>query len=267
MSRLLTSIYYILKPFLPWRLRLALRQRRGERRQRAFATIWPINPAAGTPPPGWPGWPEGARFSFVLTHDVEGQKGYERVPLLMKVERKYGFRSSFNFVPKGEYRVDRQMLDLLKDSGFEAGVHGLEHDGKLYQSKEKFVAKAAQIRNILQTWGCCGFRSPLMQHRLNWLHKIGSEYDASTFDVDPFEPQPDGMSTIFPFWVPGVDNPGFVELPYSLMNFRLPITNNCYSMRARNMVTPAGMPCLARFLATIAAKYRQPTATHAARSA
>ena len=56
-----------------------------------------------------------------------------------------------------------------------------------------------------------------MQHRLGWLHEIGSEYDASTFDVDPFEPQPDGMSTIFPFWVPGVDNSGFVELPYSLV--------------------------------------------------
>jgi glycosyltransferase involved in cell wall biosynthesis/peptidoglycan/xylan/chitin deacetylase (PgdA/CDA1 family) len=207
----------MVKPFLPWRLRQVLRQLRGERRRKAFAAVWPINPAAGTPPPGWPGWPEGARFSFVLTHDVEGQKGYERVPLLMEIERKYGFRSSFNFVPKGEYRVVRQMLDLLKNAGFEAGIHGLEHDGKLYQSKEKFAAKAAQIRNILQSWECCGFRSPLMQHRLAWLHEIRSEYDASTFDVDPFEPQPDGMSTIFPFWVPGVDNSGFVELPYSLV--------------------------------------------------
>lgn len=217
MSRLLTSIYYKVKPFLPWRFRMALRQWRAKRRRKAFAAVWPINPAAGTPPPGWPGWPRGAQFSLVLTHDVEGQKGYVRVPLLMEVEQKYGFRSSFNFVPKGEYQVDRHMLNILKNAGFEAGVHGLEHDGKLYQSKEKFAAKAAQIRNILRSWGCCGFRSPLMQHRLGWLHEIGSEYDASTFDVDPFEPQPDGMSTIFPFWVPGVDNSGFVELPYSLV--------------------------------------------------
>jgi hypothetical protein len=27
----------------------------------------------------------------------------------------------------------------------------------------------------------------------------------STFDTDPFEPQPDGMGTIFPFWVPNQD--------------------------------------------------------------
>ena len=123
MSRLLTSIYYKVKPFLPWRFRMALRQWRAKRRRKAFAAVWPINPAAGTPPPGWPGWPRGAQFSLVLTHDVEGQKGYVRVPLLMEVEQKYGFRSSFNFVPKGEYQVDRHMLNILKNAGFEAGVH------------------------------------------------------------------------------------------------------------------------------------------------
>ncbi len=41
-------------------------------------------------------------------------------------------------------------------------------------------------------------------------------YDASTFDTDPFEPQPDGVNTIFPFWVPGVAGRGYVELPYTL---------------------------------------------------
>ena len=134
-----------------------------------------------------------------------------------KLTRKYGFRASFNFVPKGEYRVNRDLLDLLNSSGFEAGVHGLEHDGKLYRSKDNFAAKAVQIREVFQNWGVCGFRSPLMLHRLGWLHKLGCEYDASTFDVDPFEPQPDGVSTIFPFWVPGRGNSGFVELPYSLV--------------------------------------------------
>ena len=214
---MLTDIYYLIKPIMPWRLRVTLRQWRGKRRRKAFAAVWPIDPAAGIAPSGWPGWPEGKRFAFVLTHDVEGQKGYDRVPQLLETTRKYGFRASFNFIPKGEYRVDRHRLDLLNNSGFEAGVHGLEHDGKLYRSKKKFAAKAAEIGNVLQSWGACGFRSPLMQHRLGWLHKLGCEYDCSTFDVDPFEPQPDGTSTIFPFWVPGEGNTGFVELPYSLV--------------------------------------------------
>jgi glycosyltransferase involved in cell wall biosynthesis len=42
-------------------------------------------------------------------------------------------------------------------------------------------------------------------------------YDSSTFDTDPFEPQPDGLGTIFPLWVPGNNGQkGFVELPYTL---------------------------------------------------
>src|SRR5262249_28052273 len=41
------------------------------------------------------------------------------------------------------------------------------------------------------------------------------EYDASTFDTDPFEPQPEGSGTIFPFWVPRPEG-GYVELPCTL---------------------------------------------------
>jgi glycosyltransferase involved in cell wall biosynthesis len=40
-----------------------------------------------------------------------------------------------------------------------------------------------------------------MLHKLDWLHDLDIEYDSSTFDTDPFEPQPDGMATIFPVWV------------------------------------------------------------------
>jgi hypothetical protein len=39
----------------------------------------------------------------------------------------------------------------------------------------------------------------------------------STFDVDPFEPQSDGVDTIFPFQVTyGSNGAGYVELPYTL---------------------------------------------------
>ncbi len=56
-----------------------------------------------------------------------------------------------------------------------------------------------------------------MQHNLEWIHDLEIEYDASTFDTDPFEPQPDGMQTIFPFWVQGNSNQkGYIELPYTL---------------------------------------------------
>jgi len=179
--------------------------------------VWPIDSKAARVPRGWPGWPEGKRFGLVLTHDVEGNKGLSRVEQLMKLELRHGFTSSFNFVPEGEYRVSAATREMLEQAGFEVGIHGLEHDGKLYSSKEKFVAKALRIREYREQWKASGFRSPLMQHNLQWLHALNAEYDSSTFDTDPFEPEPDGVGTIFPFWVPGPMGKGFVELPYTLV--------------------------------------------------
>jgi glycosyltransferase involved in cell wall biosynthesis/peptidoglycan/xylan/chitin deacetylase (PgdA/CDA1 family) len=209
--------YYFLKPVLPWRLRLVLRRWRANRRRRSFADVWPVDPKAGRTPPAWPGWPDGKRFALVLTHDVELKKGVSRVRQLRDLELKYGFRSCFNFVPEGEYRVPDAVRDILDQAGFEVGVHGLEHDGKLYSSKKEFAFKASRIRQYLQKWNASGFRSPLMQHRLGWQHALGAEYDTSTFDSDPFEPESDGTGTIFPFWVPGPNGAGYVELPYTLV--------------------------------------------------
>ena len=214
---LLNRAYYLLKPIMPWRLRVALRRWRAERRRERFANVWPIDANAGRTPVGWPGWPDGKRFAVVLTHDVEGSKGVSRVEQLMNLELKHGFHSSFNFVPEGEYRVPDAIREMLDQSGFEVGVHGLEHDGKLYSSKDGFGAKALRIREYLREWNSAGFRSPLMQHKLEWLHALEAEYDASTFDTDPFEPEPDGVGTIFPFWVPGPNGKGYVELAYTMV--------------------------------------------------
>ena len=214
---LLNRTYYYLKPFLPWRIRIGLRRLRARHNRMAYADVWPIDPNAGAIPPNWPGWPEGKRFALVLTHDVEGKKGLDRVEQVMNLESRHGFRSSFNFVPKDKHVVSDALRQTVDQAGFEVGVHGLEHDGKLYNSKREFTTKAARIREYLQKWGASGFRSPLMQHRLGWLHDLGIQYDASTFDTDCFEPQPDGAGTIFPFWVPGPSGSGYVELPYTLV--------------------------------------------------
>ncbi len=212
----LSQAYYLLKPILPWHLRLTLRRMRANLKRKAYANEWPVDEKAGSTPPGWPGWPEGKQFAFILTHDVEGRKGLARVERLMKREMEHGFRSSFNFVPEGDYRVSEAFRQSVEQSGFEVGVHGLRHDGKLYNSKSRFAADAARIKRYLREWNAVGFRSPAAQNRLGWMHELGAEYDASTFDTDPFEPEPYGVQTIFPFWVPGPGGTGYVELPYSL---------------------------------------------------
>ena len=61
---------------------------------------------------------------------------------------------------------------------------------------------------------------PTIDSQIVKLRSLGVDllYDASTFDTDPFEPQPDGAGTIFPFHVQGNNGSrGFVELPYTLV--------------------------------------------------
>ena len=210
------TFYYGIKPLVPARLRLALRGWLTRRQRERCREVWPILPGSERRPNDWPGWLEGKKFAFVLTHDIEGPSGLAKCRHLMEVEKKWGFRSLFNFIPEGEYRVTKELRDELAREGFEVGVHDLHHDGKLYNSRERFAAQATQINGYLKEWGAAGFRAGFMFHDLEWLHDLDIQYDASTFDTDPFEPQPDGVGTIFPFWKEGPGGRGYVELPYTL---------------------------------------------------
>jgi glycosyltransferase involved in cell wall biosynthesis/peptidoglycan/xylan/chitin deacetylase (PgdA/CDA1 family) len=195
-------LYYAVKPLVPRSLRWKVRSWFASQKRQEVCDRWPILPGSERPLEGWPGWPDGKKFAFVLTHDVEGQDGVDKCRQLMALEAKLGFRSSFNFIPEGGYRVSSELRRELAANGFEIGVHDLHHDGKLYCSRASFAAKAVRINNYLKDWGAVGFRSGYMLHNLGWLGALDALYDASTFDTDPFEPQPDGVGTIFPFWVP-----------------------------------------------------------------
>lgn len=215
---------------------MAVRRVVARRKWRTCHDIWPINEAAGQRPKGWTGWPNGKKFAFVLTHDVEGPKGLSKCRQLMHLEQELGFYSSFNFIPEGDYMVSRELREELNRNGFEVGIHDLRHDGKLYWTRRDFSESAVQINRYLKEWEARGFRSGFMHHNLDWVHDLEIKYDASTFDTDPFEPQPDGVNTIFPFWVvknhsapassAKLASPftsrnsscagGYVELPYTL---------------------------------------------------
>ncbi len=215
---LLARAYFRIKPFLPKGLRWALRRQQVSRIIRRNADTWPIRRSAAEKPPGWSGWPEGKKFALVFTHDVESPEGLEKVRPLAELEMRHGLRSSFNFIPEGPYADPVELRHWLVENGFEVGVHDLNHDGQLYESRESFSRKAESINRYLRDWDAVGFRSGFMLHQLDWLHDLDISYDASTFDTDPFEPQPEGSDTIFPFLVKPEDGtaPGYVELSYTL---------------------------------------------------
>ncbi len=95
------NFYYRVKPLVPVSVRRGVRRWFALRKRRKVGDVWPVLPGSERPPAGWPGWPEGKQFALVLTHDVESQAGLERCRRLMELERKWGFRSSFNFIPEG----------------------------------------------------------------------------------------------------------------------------------------------------------------------
>jgi len=209
-------IFYSLKPIIPRRLQIFLRERIVLIKRSRSKEVWPIDPRAGRQPKGWSGWPNQKQFAFVLLHDVDTKRGQDKCRQLMALDEAKGFRSLFSFVPE-RYDVSPELRKELVKRGFEVGVHGLKHDGKLFLSREGFDRAAVRINHYLREWRSVGFVSPSMHRNLDWMHELNIEYDTSTFDTDPFEPEPDGIATIFPFVVRGKSGqPGYVELPYTL---------------------------------------------------
>jgi len=212
---LLADLYYSLRWLLPrpWQIRL---RRALMKYLRSYEpNEWPILETAARTPDGWSGWPDGKEFTLVLTHDVETGRGLDRCRTIMDMEEARGLRSCFGFVPE-RYRVPSNLRDEMVSRGFEISVHGLNHDGHLFKSTEIFNQRAPRINQYLADWGAVGFRAPSMRRNLALIGELDIEYDSSTFDTDPFEPESRGVGTIFPFiWEdPGVGS--YVEIPYTL---------------------------------------------------
>jgi peptidoglycan/xylan/chitin deacetylase (PgdA/CDA1 family) len=155
-------------------------------------------------------YPGKAKFAVILTHDVETESGLKAVPQIIQLEAKYGFNSSWNLIPY-KYKIDEAILDLIRETNNEIGIHGYNHDGRLYFSKKIFMERAKYINEALKKFGAVGFRSPMVHRNLEWLQELDINYDCSCFDYDPFQPFPGGTGSIWPF-IAGK----FVELPYTM---------------------------------------------------
>ena len=219
-------VYYQIKPFLPRSLRTLGRQHYRQSQEAHFPLKWPIEDRyvrfqfqclasvleqrglSSLPYVNF--WPDGHRYSFVLTHDIEEEQGATFVETVADLEERYGFRSLFNFVPE-RYPIDTGLLQNLRQRGFEIGVHGLKHDGKLFASRSLFEQRAAKINQYLHQWGAVGFRAPYTHRNPEWMQALDVEYDLSFFDTDPHEPLPGGTMSIWPFQLGK-----FLELPYTL---------------------------------------------------
>lgn len=208
-------LYYRLRPLIPLPVRHLLQRLT---RPRSQPEQWYINDSLlrlyaqdlREPAEISPLWPDGHEGAVVLTHDVESAEGYQAIEPVLQLEEKYGFRSEWNFVAD-LYPLDNGFLKELQSRSFGVGVHGYNHDGRLYLSKRNFNRRAVKINQRLQEWHVHGFRSPQVHRQFQWMQQLNIDFDASTFDVDPFQPMPGGNGSLWPFRIGR-----FLEIPYTL---------------------------------------------------
>lgn len=155
-------------------------------------------------------WPDGMKCCIVLTHDVEGPVGMRRMEQMADLEERYNFHSAWN-LPLSQYEIDWKLIDRLRERGFEFGAHGLCHDGRLFRSESDFSELAPVLQQLAHTHGLNGFRAPSTLRRAEWIGQLAFEFDCSFSDSDPYEPQPGGTCSVFPFFLANL-----VELPYTM---------------------------------------------------
>jgi peptidoglycan/xylan/chitin deacetylase (PgdA/CDA1 family) len=218
--------YYPLKGMIPHRLRHAMNSFLIRARPRPAFPNWPCEPvlvdfwrkwlreylaAIGETDPWHIGfWPEAKKCCIVLTHDVDSALGFERMERMAEIEELHGFRSAWN-LPLAQYPIDWRVVERLRSRGFEFGAHGLRHDGRLFRSRKDFEALVPVIERLALAHDLPGFRAPSTLRRIDWISEMAFEFDSSCSDTDPFEPQPGGTCSLFPFFISDM-----IELPYTL---------------------------------------------------
>jgi peptidoglycan/xylan/chitin deacetylase (PgdA/CDA1 family) len=218
--------YYAIKPLVPHRLRMAARRVHARYVHPSFPH-WPIEPllidhqravwqralserpASRLPLVGF--WPDGRRFAVIVTHDVESARGIANMRSLLEIEREHGVCSSWNFVAEW-YPIPAETFELVRSSGGEIGLHGIRHDGLLFSDRRSFSEALPAIQRYMREWEAVGFRSPATHRNAEWMRELGCLYDSSFPDTDPYEPQPGGCCSIFPYFLGDV-----VELPVTMV--------------------------------------------------
>lgn len=155
-------------------------------------------------------WPDAFRAAVILTHDVESAEGLKLALELCDVEERRGLRSSFNVVG-GDYPIDYGIVNEIRERGFEIGLHGLVHDRSLFSSRESFDEQLRGLEEASDRLGSVGFRSPATYRNPDWMQELPADYDSTFPHSDPYEPQPGGCCSIWPYFLGSL-----VELPYTL---------------------------------------------------
>src|SRR5438552_3893031 len=235
MKRLLRSAYYLIRPALPVSVRKHLQRTALRGWEKLPFPRWPVDCSVeeiferllkvcleshdGARMPFIWFWPDGYQACTIMTHDVETAAGRDFVPRLMDIEESFGIRSSFQLVPEQRYEVPKAYREDISARGFEVNIHGLNHDGHLFDERLEFERRARRINEYAREWAVLGFRSPVLYRKQEWFSALEFSYDMSVPNVAHLDPQRGGCCTVLPYFVGDI-----LELPltttqdYSLFN-------------------------------------------------
>ena len=220
------AMFYRVKRFIPRRAQLGLRRALIRWQGTPSFPRWPLDDGVERPRCGstrrahvrgagadelrvpW-FWPTPHRAALILSHDVEGDEGIRLALELADLEESLGFRSSFNF--GAWYDVDPGVLRELTSRGFEIGDARHRPRPLALLVPRDVRGQLPLLRDLAERLGAVGFRSPATHRVFDWLGELPFEYDGTIPHSDPYEPQPGGCCSLWPFFVGDV-----VELPYTL---------------------------------------------------
>lgn len=171
-------------------------------------------------------WPDGHQSCCIVTHDVEEAAGVNACDSVMDLDSRVDIKASFQFVPEGRYQVSGKVLERVRSRGFEVNVHDLNHDGKLYSSREEFLRRAKKINRYAKEYDAKGFRSAVLYRNVSWYDAFRFSYDMSVPNVAHLDPQRGGCCTITPYFIGDI-----VELPLTtIQDYSLFHILNDYSL-------------------------------------
>jgi hypothetical protein len=223
-EKALKSFYYWVRPLTNLSLRKSVQRLRANNWQKRQFPHWPVDTgvenicesllllslrASGVDriPFIW-FWPSGARGCVSMTHDVESQAGRNFCAKLLDIDESFGIKASYQIVPEGRYPVTPEFLNELRDRGCEVCIQDLNHDGRLFDDREKFRRRVASINRYGREYGAKGFRSAMLYRRPEWYGDLDFSFDMSMPNVASLDPQRGGCCTVMPYFIGDI-----LELP------------------------------------------------------
>jgi hypothetical protein len=153
-------------------------------------------------------WPDGASGCLMMTHDVETSAGRDHCADLMNVDDSFGIKAAFGIVPEERYEVSSGFLESLRKRGFDILIQDLNHDGRLFETKEEFLRRTKIINRYGREYGSKGFRAAILYRKPEWYNALEFAFDTSVPNVAHLDPQRGGCCTVMPYFIGDV-----LELP------------------------------------------------------